>query len=935
MKSFDVKKNFIWSAVALVSVLLLACSDSSPTKANRGPVETCTSKENCPEVPLQDGFVFVKAAGKYVDLGTNSTSAKADERPQMAVKFSYDFQLGKHEVTCGEFNEVMSGEEGHLTLECENEKLPVVNAMYYDAVLYANALSRKAGLDTVYSYHSAERDLEGHCYLLDGFKFDPNANGFRLPTEAEWMLVAKTYGSASEGWTADNSDYQTHEVCSKNPDADICDLIGNALEWVNDWHGIFIDTVVMNFVGAPDGGSIGQRVVKGGSFRNSAESINLYNRGDVYIVASATKSNYVGFRLAIGSIPNAVWLDAEGKAVESQLVSLVSANTMRSLVGTSKAKLAFRNDVSGNLAFINYSGRASSVIEIEDSIEVYHPDISPDGKHVAFCTGMEGVSGNSSLYVRDLNAEGTNLVKLDVENASIPRWRVLENGDTVIVYVTSAANNSSESNFLSASTWQVKFANGKFEKPKKLFDGAYHGGISEDNSLAVSGARLLRARVANPGSTVMDKAVDTVWYNGEQACNASLAKDGSKRTLFLDFGGKSGKDFVGRSYATHERILVVNSNGTLIKSIASPNGYTFDHSEWAVGGKNLAVATLTNINGAHTKIELVNMADSSMVDLVDGEELWHPCLWITDNASDVEDELYDPDSAGVYFVEGQDWSRESFGYKMSLFWDNKDSVDILCVGSSRMENGIVPMEFSSGYAINMGHSGNDMNASLFVAENYGLNHLKRLKYIVMSIDLDLWQNATEFSDQLFPYIPGIVYDQNHDFWVDGLPNWFMDAVKQSENFSDYVKLVYNYSRGFSSVTALSWGAPTVELDSNWSSWILAKKNVAWNMKRLRNFLTELESTDVKVVGIIFPQNPKYRETGSWGRYGPKRSAARGYLDTLKNFQSRYKNFILFDENKDGDHDYSDRMALNTDHLSIEGASKMTHRVDSLLKALEE
>jgi hypothetical protein len=137
------------------------------------------------------------------------------------------------------------------------------------------------------------------------------------------------------------------------------------------------------------------------------------------------------------------------------------------------------------------------------------------------------------------------------------------------------------------------------------------------------------------------------------------------------------------------------------------------------------------------------------------------------------------------------------------------------------------------------------------------------------------------------------------------------------------------------VTALSWGAPTVELDSNWSSWILAKKNVAWNMKRLRNFLTELESTDVKVVGIIFPQNPKYRETGSWGRYGPKRSAARGYLDTLKNFQSRYKNFILFDENKDGDHDYSDRMALNTDHLSIEGASKMTHRVDSLLKALEE
>jgi hypothetical protein len=71
----------------------------------------------------------------------------------------------------------------------------------------------------------------------------------------------------------------------------------------------------------------------------------------------------------------------------------------------------------------------------------------------------------------------------------------LENGDTAIVYVTDAGNNKNESDFKAASTWQVTFANGKFGEPQKLFDGAYHGGISEDNSLAVTGARLLRARV--------------------------------------------------------------------------------------------------------------------------------------------------------------------------------------------------------------------------------------------------------------------------------------------------------------------------------------------------------------------------------------------------------------------------------------------------------
>ena len=53
-------------------------------------------------------------------------------------------------------------------------------------------------------------------------------------------------------------------------------------------------------------------------------------------------------------------------------------------------------------------------------------------KKVAFCTGPEGSkSDTSSLYVRDLNAEGSNLVKLDVKGAAIPRWRVLDNGDVI------------------------------------------------------------------------------------------------------------------------------------------------------------------------------------------------------------------------------------------------------------------------------------------------------------------------------------------------------------------------------------------------------------------------------------------------------------------------------------------------------------------------
>ena len=913
-------KYFLFILIAL----LCACTESNNTSWNEGPDVNIV-------VDSLPGMMRITSEG-VVRLGTNDASAKANERPQMKVELNYDFSIGRCEIRCNEFNVLMKPATG-LSLKCSQGNYPATDVTYYDAVLFANERSKAEGFDTAYTYVRAQFDAENHCTNLEGFAFRPEVNAYRLPTEAEWILVAGANWTPSESWVAENSGYHVNEVCSRaTGNTKVCDMLGNAMEWVNDWNGNFRDTILTNYVGAPDGGTLGLRVLKGGSFRNSVRTINSYSRGDVYTVTSATRADYVGFRLAFGMIPDPVWMGSDGNAAASRITPLSNASLIRTLVGTSKVKLAFRNDITGNLAFIDFSSGVPSVTEIDDTLEIYHPEISPDGKRVAFCSKIEGIAGTSELYVRDLNAKGTNLVKLEVPSAAIPRWRVLENGDTVIVYVTDVGNNKEEAAFSAASTWQVKFANGKFGEPQKLFDGAYHGGISEDRTLAVTGARLLRARVASGGATLAN-GTDAIWYGGEQACNVSLANDNSKRTAFLDFGGQTGQSFVGAAYVTHERLFIADSSGKLIHSIAAPSGFTFDHSEWALGGVNFVVATLTNVNGAHPKIVLINLSDDSIVDLVEGDELWHPCLWVKRGMNVGDDVVIDLDSAGVYFKEDQEWAHISLGYKMSMLWRYRDSIEILCVGSSRTENSLMVTAITTGFAQNMGHSGNDLDASLYVAENYGLNHLKKLKYIVVSIDIDLWQSSTEFTELIITNQEGFVYDQNHGFWVDGYPDWFLDAVEEAAQYSEIARMIYEPSRGFFSDEGVAWGPATVEQDSNWGG-AYGEAKIKWNLERLRGFLAKTASMNVKVIGLIFPLNPGYRNTGSYGRYGPRRSEARRILDSLDLYQRKYSHFVLMDENKNGNHDYPDKCALNTDHLSIQGASKVTLRLDSLLKTLK-
>ena len=131
-----------------------------------------------------------------------------------------------------------------------------------------------------------------------------SANGYRLPSEAEWEYAARG-GKQSKGykysgsnnadevaWHTDNSGKTTHPVGQKKAnELALYDMNGNVWEWCWDWKGSYSSVSQSN----PKGQSSGSdSVVRGGRWDSDASGVRIANRGS----GSPSYSGYViGFRL--------------------------------------------------------------------------------------------------------------------------------------------------------------------------------------------------------------------------------------------------------------------------------------------------------------------------------------------------------------------------------------------------------------------------------------------------------------------------------------------------------------------------------------------------------------------------------------------------------------------------------------------------------------
>lgn len=213
---------------------------------------------------------MVYVEGDSTIIGSVSPDAADDEFPPVKLKLT-GFYISPHEIT----NEQWSMVYPDYFYDRKDKDLPVVNVSFMDVLEYCNAKSRLDKLEPCYSYS-------------DGYYCDFNANGYRLPTEAEWEFAAKArvkvnytkYSGSNTpdavGWHKGNSDGRLHPVGDKDANAlKLYDMSGNAGEWVWNWYARYSHSLD-RYAGATAGT---EKVVRGGSWDKEAVNMRVTARG--------------------------------------------------------------------------------------------------------------------------------------------------------------------------------------------------------------------------------------------------------------------------------------------------------------------------------------------------------------------------------------------------------------------------------------------------------------------------------------------------------------------------------------------------------------------------------------------------------------------------------------------------------------------------------
>ena len=292
--------------------------ETKPTSTTEGTSKRtcsiCNFEETKQIIAIPENFALIPAG----TFQMGRTAGATDEKPVHEVTITKDFYMGKYEVTQAEYEKYCSyGSSKPSSSYGVGNNYPVYYVSWYDALVYCNKRSIAEGLTPCYSISGntdpskwgtvpTSSDSTWNAVVCDW-----NANGYRLPTEAEWEYAARagdntvsslTYAGTNSSsklgeyaWYDDNSSDKTHPVGTKKANAlGLYDMSGNVYEWCWNWYTSSYNTGTEGG-SDPTGASSGsRRVRRGGGWDFISDFCAVSNRDGNN---SNSRGNNLGFRV--------------------------------------------------------------------------------------------------------------------------------------------------------------------------------------------------------------------------------------------------------------------------------------------------------------------------------------------------------------------------------------------------------------------------------------------------------------------------------------------------------------------------------------------------------------------------------------------------------------------------------------------------------------
>ena len=289
-------KTFFKFSALVFFINLILCFAGAEGMAESILEQTRSKRQSMPAdlVHIKGGVFIMGSPAEEAGRGFNEVQHRV---------YVSSFNMSKYVVTQSEWADIMGTKANQ---EKKPSDHPVYSVNWYDALEYCNKRSIKEGLTPAYEIIKNRKDpnnkstVDKDKWLV---KWNKNANGYRLPSEAEWEYACRAgtdtaYNTGSNkisndaGWYKDNQRNTTEPVGKKSANNwGLYDMHGNVWEWCWDWYGEYNTAAQTDPVGPVFGD---YRVIRGGSWDSGVR----YLRSAFRLYASqSNRYTFIGFRV--------------------------------------------------------------------------------------------------------------------------------------------------------------------------------------------------------------------------------------------------------------------------------------------------------------------------------------------------------------------------------------------------------------------------------------------------------------------------------------------------------------------------------------------------------------------------------------------------------------------------------------------------------------